>query len=472
MTLRVLWEDFNIKSKAELQQVYTLPILAQRLNVNINDYTQADTFDCEIDYKTFPFDPRLVRACGVTIHMEDRKRIFKDDNTLNLIEPTPENTIFQGFVDEETVQLSEDSRSVRFEGRDFTALLIDTPLIRKTPLDVSQPLDKVLQTLLSEVKSVQEIKIDNRTGQDLPILKSYYQGFGEPLAGHKNLKDRDTYWEVIQDLVVKAGLIAFIELDKLVIATPRTVYNKAAAVRFIYGRNLNSLEFKRKLGRQKGFNVAVRSLNLSSKEVLISKIPIEASPDFVAKTGIPAKEITIPQVSPNGEKGEDKPAPYITFRVADVASKAALTTIAENIFEEMSRQQLDGSLSTRDMCAYTDGGNGVNPAEFDLLKLRIGSPLRLSIDQGDMKGLEEINRKFEKPELNEADIAARTGEITKFLNARCYDPKVSKVIAETFGKTSPYFYTKSVHYTLEKDAGFSLKCDFVNFIDIQNKGLA
>lgn len=465
MTLRVLWEDFSLKSDAALQKVYELPILARRLTVNINDYNTADTFDAEIDYKNFPFDPRAIRSCGVTIHIEDKGQVFKGNNALNLIQPTPENAVFQGFVDEESISFDEDKRTVRFEGRDFTSLLIDSKYLEGKPVDTGTPLDRLIQELLNQIKATEKIKVDNRTGKELPTLKQFFPDFGQPLAGQKNVGRDDTYWEIITDLVQKAGLICFIELDKLVISTPRVLYDKSNAKKFIYGRNIQKLEFKRKLGRHKGFNVAVRYLDLATKEVLLAKIPEEASDDFVTRTGQARKRIQIPVINPDGTLGEPKDAPFITFRVTNVKNKAHLTEIGEKIYEEMSRQQLEGTFNTKEMCT-TDAKNN----EFDILKLRVATPVEITIDQGDMKGLDALAKRFEHPG-GVVDVKARTREIAKFLKARCYEDDVAEALAKTYGKMSPTFYTKAASFSLDAEQGFSLKVDFLNFIDLDNKGI-
>jgi hypothetical protein len=462
MTLRVLWEDFQLTSDASLQKVYTLPILARSITVNINDYTQADTFSCEIDYKSFPFDPRLIRACAVTIHFEDKGQVFKGDNQLNLITPTKENTIFQGFVDEESIEFREESRTVKFEGRDFTAILLDTKYLEGVPVDVGTPLDELIRSLLAAIPAASDIKVVNRTDTTLPTIKQFYPQFGEKLGGQKNTEKDDSYWDLIQRLITNAGLICYIELDSLVISAPSVLYKKDKAVRFIYGRNIKNLNFKRKIGRQKGFNVAVRCLNLESKEVLIAQIPKECTADFTERTQIQPLEVQIPQVNPDGSKGEPKPAPYVTFRVTNIRDKNQLIKVGENIFEEMSRQQLEGSFETHEMCT-----RDLDKKEFDILKLRCSTPLSIEIDQGDMKNLDALFNRYDAKVPKQ--IEARTSEIAKFLKARCYAPEVAEVIAKTYRKFEPIFYTKSVTYNLDSDNGFRVSVEFINFIDLERK---
>jgi hypothetical protein len=467
ISLRIRWEDFGTQN-VDLQQIVKLDVLARRITVNINDYTQADTFNCEIDYKNFPFDPRCIRACGISIFLQDKKNIFKPDNSLNVIEPNPAtdgtgNVIFMGFVDEETIEFDDEKRVVKFEGRDFTSILIDAKYLVGKPLDLGQTLDKLIDQLLHDkdpqtgndiLPSAHDLKVVNRTNTTLPVLKSFFPGFGQPLAGQRNTGKDDTYWEIIQDLVSRAGLIAFIELDKLVISTPRVLYDKSKAKQFVYGQNIKNLEIKRKLGRHKGFNVAVRCLDLNTKEVLTVRLPEEGTADWAKATGIPNTRVKVPVINPDGSQGTPKDAPAIAFRVANVNDRSKLIEIGEKIFEELSRQQLDGSFETHEMeTPYKDGSDD---KIFDLTQLRIGTPISIEIDQGDLQGISRVK-----------DLATRIA----YLEARGYERIIAQSFAIAMGQFTPVFYTKAASFTLDADTGFKLKVEFINFIDLDNKGI-
>jgi hypothetical protein len=452
MVLRVLWEDFKLKSDASLQKVYTLSIRPRRVSVNINDYTSADTFSVEIDYKHFPFDPRCIRSLGVTIFGQDMKSLYGDDGRITEITPSRANTLFQGFADEETIELSSDSRKISFEGRDFTAILIDAPF-GHGKVDITRPLDVIITEFLSELKATAKLTVENRTGETLPIIGKFAPDYS-PLAAGKNVDRKDKYWEVIQDLVGRAGLIAFIEIDKLVISKPRNVYGRKSNYEFIYGQNLKSLQYKRKLGRQKDFNIQIKSLNLETKEVLVAKVPEEATEQWCKAVGIAREAIKIEKIGPNGEKMAAEAAPYIGFVVPDIASKDQLIKIAEKTFEEVGRQQIEGSLETKEMVILQ--GAEENPVEFDVTKIRNGTPVKVEIEQGDMDGLRRIKSAAEKEQ---------------FLIARGYEPSVAAALAKSLGKFDTVFYTKAVEFSFDAEDGFQMKLDFVNFIELTGKGL-
>lgn len=450
VTLRIIWEDFGNKDNKRLQEVYSLPILTRRLNVNINDYTQADTFSCEIDYKQFPFDPRAIRACGITIHLQDMKSIFKPGGGLSELKPSRENIIFSGFADEESISFDDTSRVVKLEGRDLTALLIDRPWLEGPP-DLSRPLDVILTQILAGLKETEKLKLDNRVQETLPTLGKYANSFSE-MAQKKNTRHQESYWDVIQDLVGRAGLIAYVEIDRLVISKPRVLYNKNKAYQFVYGRNLKNLEYKRKLGRKKNFNIMVRSLDVESKLVLEAEIPLEATDEWAKEMSLKKGRIKIPKLASDGSKvTEEQDAPIISFRVPNISNKDQLVRIGQELYEELGRQQIEGSFSTRDM-ETIDGDQNC----FNLLKLRNGDPLRIVIDQGDMQGLANVHSVDKK---------------VAFLIERSYAPSVAQILAETLTnpRFSSPFYTRSISFTLDADNGFDMKIDFINFIETSKK---
>lgn len=461
MTLRIVWEDFNLKTKANLQKVHVLQILAKRVTVHINDYTQADTFDAEIDYSDFPFDPRAIRACGVTVHMKDTKKLFEDTGTNNRVQIKPEvdlgSTMFIGFADEEGITLDDSNRVVRLEGRDLTSLLVDRPYLGG-PIDTRQPLDKLIEKLLGELEETANLKVDNRVGEAFPVIGSFSpSGTSAPNLGAKrNTRGHDeSYWDVIQGLASQAGLIAYIELDKLVLSKPRVLYGEKKAKVFVYGKNVSRLEFKRKIGRKKNFNVSVKSLNVETKEVLTALIPEEATADWSAETGVPLKRVQIPSVNADGSEGTPKDAPFIGLRVPNVNNKNQLIKIGQELYEEFGRQQIEGNLETKDMETHLND-NPNAPTCFDLLKLRVGMPLSVAIDQKDMEGIKKTSSRDEK---------------LRFLKSKNYPNDVAIAMADVLSNNrfSTLFYTRAVQFSFSAESGISIKVDFLNFIEIPER---
>lgn len=455
LILKVRWEDFGDSQKAKLQEVYDLPILARRVTVNINDYRSADTFSAEIDYKNFPFDPRSIRACGVSIFMKDMGKLYNPDNSLNQIQPQKDSAVFVGFVDEESMSFDDQKRTVNFEGRDFTSILIDTPFSKGT-VNLEQPVDEVIRQILAELVATQRLELDNRVEEALPVIAAFSES-KDGQTSRKNVRKGESYWDVIQDIVQRAGLIAYIELDRLVISKPRVLYDKQKIRPFTYGKNISQFELKRKLGRRKNFNIVVRGLVLGEKRVEEARIPLEATDAWAQETGIVQKEVKLPEIGPDGApipEDQAKPAPYIAFLIPNVSSKTQLLEIGQQIYEEIGRQQIEGSFETKDMSLCVKKSEGSHE-DFSILKLRNGTPVSIEIEQGDLEGVSRLKT---------------TDERKKFLISRCYDPVVAQVFAETLGKPATPFYTKAVEFTMDAEQGFSCKVDFINFIENINKG--
>lgn len=460
MTLRIRFEDFGTDDPI-LTDIYTLRVLARNLTVEINDYTEADTFTCEIDYKSFPFDPRNIRSCGVTIHVEDREKIFSG-NSLDLLQPRESNTLFTGFADEESIAFNDDSRVVTMEGRDFTALFLDEKRINTTPIPLARPVNEIIQTLINEQQATKELEVELRLGTqtDLPTLSQLAPDFN-PVTANRNPKRNETYWDIIQSIAEKAGLIVFVELSKVILSKPQALYNRENTIQCIYGYNLKTLNFRRKLGRQRGFNIKVVSLNIEEKRTVEAKLPEEAKDsEFISRFG--NTRITIEQLDKDGKKIEPpKDADFLTFRVADIASKDHLIVVGEKIYEELSRQEIEGSLMTREMAMpraakKSSTGQVLKADVVSFNTIRNGTPIEVIMEQDD---------------LNKIKTISSLAERRKYLIRQGYQPEIAEAFAQTMNKQHHIFYTKSVKFQVGQDDGFQMDIDFINFIELDNSTL-
>lgn len=450
--LIVRWENYGQDNDPELNKTTYLSVRPKIVTVNINDYAEADGFEMVVNYQDFPFDPRAIRSMGVTIYIQDMKSLYDETGRKLNIKPAKnnklDNVIFLGFADEESIILNDNDRTIKFSGRDFTSLYLDAPYIER-PLPVDSTVDQIILALSQQLKSTESIQVVNRTGGKLPILSQFSSSFSET-GGKRNTRKNETYWDVIQDLARKAGLIAYIELDKLIITKPRALYAQSQAVQFIYGKNLENLQFKRKMGRQKDFNILVRSLDIKNKNVIEVKIPEEATDEWCAEYGIPKKRVQIEKITAKQEEQKED-APFISFLVPDVNNVLQLTEIGQNIFEELSRQQLEGSLSTKDMIVGI--GPTSNPVEFDVTKLRTASPLLIEI--------------IDDRELYKLRRFATVQERVTFLMEKGYARQVATVIAISLGRFNPVFYLKSIELQFDNNDGFTANIDFLNFIEVE-----
>ena len=453
--LRVTWEDFG-SGDPVLKETSDIRVSARNVTVERNAYNEADTAKVTFEFKSFPFDPRCVRACGVSIFMENRKKVFNQDNSLALIEPNDldindvgSNKVFVGFADESNITFDDDARTITLDCRDYTGLFIDYKRINTEPVPLSSPIDEVIQGLINEQEATKQIQVVNRTGESpLPILSQMAPDFN-PTTAVKNVKRNDTYWDIMMSILGRVGLIGFIELDKFIITKPQNVYEKKEIKQFIYGGNIKDLKFTRKLGRAKNFNVKVMSANLSTKEVLNAQIPKEATdPDFISRHG--NTEVTVPQLDKDGKKIDPpKAADYVTFTVKDINDKDRLIKIGESIYDEMSRQQIEGSLTTFEMDIPEENSDKI----ITFNQIRCGTAIRIFMNPEEVGALKSDSGPDEK---------------AKFLIRRGYPPHVAKAFSSSLARINTAFYTKAVTFELDQENGFSMKIEFINFIDIDS----
>lgn len=465
LVLRIRLEDFGDKSLGLANEHHVMTCLAKNVNVEINEYSKADSFNAEIDYKNFPFDPRAIRAVGVTVCMQDMGKLTVDNENPVYIQPLPENTVFVGFADEESISLDDTTKVVRLEGRDLTALLLDRKYLEGN-IATDKPLDKVIAGMLAKLEETKDLQVEVRTKlKSLPILASFWSDKGKH-AGKRNARANKSYWDIIQEMVYEAGLICYIELDKLIITSPRVLFDRNQAKVFMYGANISDLQFKRKIGRQKGFNILVRCLNLAKKELLEVKIPKDATAEWSKESGISNTEVLIPKMLPvktadGGKVGKDgtastqdkpEPAPYMVFSVVNVTSKKQLLEVGQSLYEEMSRQQLEGSFSTKEMAMRYQRLDG-QMETFSILKMRVGTPIVVEITGTSVDDLKRVRN---------------ISGIESFLSNHKMNPKIANSLAQSIGRANTPFYTKSVKFSMDANNGFSAEIEFINFIETTN----
>ncbi len=173
-------------------------------------------------------------------------------------------------------------------------------------------------------------------------------------------------------------------------------------------------------------------------------------------------EITMPKLNPDGSLAEDtnQAAPYIALNVAHVNNQKALVAIGQNVFEELVRQDIEGTMETREMVAHS-GDLSSDPANykvFDLTRdLDVGMPISIDIYENDLNQISRLG----------SDVAAKT----QYLISRGYPNAIASQFAQTLQRTTPVFYVKSIQYMLDEDSAWTMKISFINFLDINSKFL-
>ncbi len=366
----------------------------------------ADTLQVSIALRDFPIRAQMIRAVGVvwlagTVSPDDyqdgmRTAVRGGRTNRALVNPTRENVRFVGFADQ--IREDESAGELVLVCRDFTSVLLDTEVTSDVlqGIDAGAPLDSVVIELLRRIPGGAagglSVSIEPWIGEDgsplpLPRVASLYHERQTSKAGVSRIpaalaSGQLSFWDLITDLCMRAGMVPMIEEDALRIVPPRNVFGSNGSWRrtvagetltvrrMVLGNNLRSLQFSRDLGRLASPAVVVRSWAPGLS------VPLEARWPEAVKAS---------QVLPSGLGASEKPQVLLVRGVTDPAQ---LSRIARSLYEEMSRTEYGGTLSTVDLASL--GGGNSDP---DLLDLRSGDPLEVVIQNGGQRtGLSWVSR--------------------------------------------------------------------------------
>jgi hypothetical protein len=160
----------------------------------------------------------------------------------------------------------------------------------------------------------------------------------------------------------------------LYLLEPRTLFADPRRRRkMVWGKNLKGLSFSRKLGGVKCQTIEMRSPNPATGRTLWARYPVFAGQPpsgLLGKGGSPQPQKTrTAVVGPTGAADESILVQY----VRGVTDLKLLERIAQNVFEEIGRQEIEGSFSTDDLDSFD------SVVEGDLLDLQSGDPIDILV---------------------------------------------------------------------------------------------
>lgn len=388
----------------------------------INGHRLADELSLKLRWKDVPFDARIIRAILV-VHFEGTvgpDQFSSPRAQAHIVEARRSNLRFIGFVDEISDSHDEGGDYVSMKCRDLTAPLLDTklpPALKKkiqpgenllelisniletgagTAMEfIRGPFVRPENTVLPQLSSDRYAKIQtsaanrNRagTGGTVAVLRNTSKAKGSSDGG-------ESYWDAINDLCVSHGFIPYIDLDRLVIQPPRTLFvgnpeeieqanvptfptpyrraigDTASVRRMVFGGNLDTLAFTRKLARIKAPHVRVTSFNPNAQRADQRLISID-----YPGTGSTGEKVATSQ-SPTGKQKQVEVRNVLVHGITD---RSVLRAVAEGAYELMGRQELGVRLSSSNLASWSDNPNFDPNEDPDLLALRAGDPLRIVV---------------------------------------------------------------------------------------------
>ncbi len=477
-----------------------VPVIPMTATIHRNSYKQADSWELTFEGNDLPLDPRLVRAGAVEIYVfavpgiDDDQRLISRKETL-LADPafTPRDAIDElalevglpsgkdrftwgnkpmifGLFDRAALNMDDKGKVVTIAGQDYTAHLASlqwppTPAGRARRIPVGQRLDRTLEALLAEADPTGRMVIDVR---GVPRASLPTVGAGEVRHNRRGIpiEQDTTYWDVMYKLATRYGLILFVDGLDVVLSRPRTISAQAQTQikRMAWGRNLESLELSRDLGKEQSPDIVVQGYDENGRKGITVGYPgqqdainaADAAALRTSKHGKTTAKTRTKEHTRVSKKGKvtttvRKRDEYQIVPAFGITDPAVLRRMAENLYNLLGRAERKVVFRTKDL---------TDLQEADMIGLVAGDAVTIEWD--------EFNR--------EMLADPRTTEAAKIehLVERGYGRAVAQEIATSYGKLESLGINRPLRVreaTIEYDgeSGISIEAELADFILIDGQ---
>ena len=434
--------------------VFTTGYLPPRsASLTRNRYYQADELSLTLAGDWVQFDPRIIRSMTVEYYLASvPARIYSQGGQAVLDEATKrKNLRFLGIVDSVEERRSNDGIVYNIKARDYTALLADYVVQPEDLKAVNwkMPLMTAIGQLVSRLPATHNLHVVV-AGSD---LASELSSKKVPLSWWANSymrkHDRQTFWDLVQDVVMRAGLIAFVDLDQLVIARPSDVFDSDQAwVSFGTGdqSHLSASgavpvqSFRSKGRKHPGGGVCTMPVWVFGYDIE----ELTRAREF-GRVSVPVVEVrslgqkgTVKGQWPQKGKVSGQARSIRRFVVPGLQSDTEAETVAKQIWTLLARQQVRVSVSTLEL-----GSWGADDTDPDVLDYRAGQPIEILMS--------------DEPVTKQALIRAGVPE-----------NKASKLAAQasSAGIQNKY-YLGEIGYGWSAESGLQISMKLANYIEAE-----
>ena len=489
-------------------------VIPVSVEINSNSFRTADTAKLVLNWRDVPFDPRLVRAAGVEIILgvvspEDYEAGVGGERNENgqlrsVIRQRPAGEVagsairFAGWVDTWNIGYDSDKGEiVMLECRDFTALFSDTPLASNSGIFLNVPIRDGVQNFIDTYNTLRgfPVRYGNPFDPDfyseaqspvpLDVLPSLREGTptapaaeGAPSRQRRQRRrarsgdQRMNVWDHITDICVQMSLIPIVKEYTLWLCPPRTLFSGQgtgrtgpdSVRRMVYGRNLTSLDFSRKLGGIKVPTIEVRAYDPRLGRQRWARWPTREGERSSGVFGVnePPRALRPNEPGISGATVENR---IQTFIVPPCSSGEALARIAGDLFAQIGRQEIEGNFETSDLASWDiRSDTPLNPDEADLLKLASGQSVELLVAPRDAQRPESTPGTL--AELAALSVQGRTDYLVRL----GWEREVAQRFAEwqeAYGFQT-VFRVQNVRLSFDQDEGVKVKADFINYISVRD----
>jgi hypothetical protein len=458
------------------------------LQIERNGLATADTATAVIDYTDAPIDPQILRAAHVELilgvvtaseyedGMETSTR-RSDGSLTSLVEAPGEGSLtgvtrFVGFVDTWGTSYSMEGDTISMDCRDMSAQLRDLRLNPGESIDLTLPIDEGVSAFLDSVSATSRgIEVTYLGDGDPPTPANAAPTTrrrarrGRVARRARRGNEEMSVWDHITDVVRGLGLLPVTSDYALQITEPRTLTSDTSQVkRMVFGRNLESLEFNRKLSGVKVPTIEARSYDQDRGRTLWARYPVRSGERASGVLGIdnPPRPLRANEVPPSGSNPDEGIRVLVVSGVTDLE---LLERIAQNAFDQLGRQEIEGSFSTFDTWSYESA-----PNISDLLRLKSGDAVEILISSSDTPEDEEFGTNVTRARLQAMDRARRAD----YLRSLGWDSAVAERFAALQDATGfqTIFRVQDVRISWDRESGFKLSCSFINFVTVREESAA
>lgn len=462
VVLQVIFDGFGVSAKDS--ETFVIPLLPHAVTVHKNSYKQADSWEIQFDASDLPIDPDLIRAGVAEIFLFQVPGITDDERLLNrqltlLQDPAEQKNvrdpidalalelgvpnskdkftfgnkpIVAGLFDENSLEMDPSGRIVSIQGQDFTAQLMarqwpPTAKGRARRIPVGRKLNVIMAELLAEADPTGSMILELRgvDASDMPVV-----GKNE-VRCHKRgipVEQKTSYWDVLYKLAIRHGFITFVDGLSVVLTVPKggTGKQDVKSRKFAWGNNLETLQLRRHLGKEKVPRIVVQGYDDTGKKGYTVQFP-------------PAGEEEVPVGTLGVKEKEFQFVP--AFGIND---RAVLARIAESNFHLLGRGERKVTLTTKDL---------KDMAEDDLLNLTAGDALQVKFEPFNVDMLEDPNM----------SVGTKRNELVR----RGYGEAIATVVAENYQKLEGLrrpLRVREVSYDYSVDSGISIEVEAVDFV--------
>lgn len=455
LRIAAVLEDFGggTTTVAEAVEWNVIPRTAR---LDRNDIHTADTLSVTLDFREFPFDPRLVRAASVVYYAGNT-----DGGALSLDESTIR---FMGVVDTPESSLSGDAQTVTMECRDYTAVLLGERARPAMAVALDRPMDQVIADLLATLpgewaRTIRPV-IQGPDGMSIPW--PIVPGHGRRNA-RLQVDPKDTLWSLIRSTVEALGFVCFVDLDRLVVSTSRTLgadgqlRADASRVHVVFGRELMDLRLKRTM-TNKTKPVALRQYNPTTGETTTSEWPTSAE-RARPSGGRRGRPSVVVRRAGGATITHDDADQAEEFAVTGTRSSEELSAHAQSIYRQRARYELEGSFTTHDPVLPQVRGTRGNPApDFDVWAIHTATTLYADI--GEQAGIA-------------FDSEAPRADRERALVAKGYPAEVASALVTSWAQLSRVslpFIVRKASLSLDGESGFRAEVDFMAMLSPMTEG--